>query len=140
MDELIKQLTSQLGITSTQASDAAGSVMALLKSEAGEDLFGKIAAAIPGAQAAAENTKAPTEAGGGAGLVGTVMGMLGGSAGKGFALAAALKALGIDESKLGSLAQIVLNFIQQHAGNEVVQQLIAKLPALQSMLGDQAQA
>ncbi len=135
MDDLIKQLTAQLGIDSNQATQAAGSVMSLLKSEAGDDLFGKVASAIPGALAAAESAKTPTSAGGGAGLVGTVMGMLGGSAGKGFALAAALKALGIDESKLGSFGQIVVNFIQQKAGNDVVQQLLAKLPALQGLIG-----
>lgn len=135
MDELIKQLTSQIGIDSSSANKAVGTVMSLLKKEGGDDLFGKIAAAIPGAQAAADTTPAPTESAGGGGLLGSVMGMFGGSAGKGFALAAALKALGIKEDKLGSFATIVIDFIKQKAGADVVNQLVAKLPMLKSLLG-----
>jgi len=134
MDELIKQLTSQIGIDASTANQAVGAVMSLLKKEGGDDLFGKIAAAIPGAQVAAETTPAPTESGGGAGLLGPVMGMLGGSAGKGLALATALKGLGIDERKVGSFATIVIDFIKQKAGADVVSQLIAKLPMLKSLL------
>lgn len=135
MDELIKQLTAQVGVDSATANQAVGTVMALLKKEGGSDLFGKIAAAIPGAQAAADATPAPTDASGGAGLLGSVVGMLGGSAGKGFALAAALKALGIREDKLPSFANILLNFLKEKAGPDVVNQLIAKLPMLKSLMG-----
>ncbi len=135
MDELIKQLTSQIGIDSSTANQAVGTVMSLLKKEGGDDLFSKIAAAIPGAQAAADTTPAPTESAGGGGLLGSVMGMLGGSAGKGLALAAALKGLGISEDKLASFASIVIDFIKQKAGPDVVNQLIAKLPMLKAMLG-----
>jgi hypothetical protein len=135
MDELIKQLTSQIGIDSSTANQAVATVMSLLQKEGGDDLFSKIAAAIPGAQAAADMTPAPTESAGGGGLLGSVMGMLGGSAGKGLALAAALKGLGISEDKLGSFATIVIDFIKQKAGPDVVNQLIAQLPMLKSMLG-----
>lgn len=135
MDELIKQLTSQIGVDASTANKAVATVMSLLKKEGGDDLFSKIAAAIPGAQAAADTTPAPTESAGGGGLLGSVMGMLGGSAGKGLALAAALKGLGINEDKLGSFATIVIDFIKQKAGPDVVNQLIAKLPMLKSMLG-----
>jgi hypothetical protein len=134
MDELIKQLTSQIGVDQSTANQAVGTVLSLLKKEGGDDLFSKIAAAIPGAQAAADSTPAPTDNAGG-GLLGSVMGMLGGSAGKGLALATALKALGIQEDKFGTFASIVVNFIKQKAGPDVVNQLIAKLPMLKSMLG-----
>jgi hypothetical protein len=135
MDELIKQLTSQIGIDPSTANKAVATVLSMLKQEGGDDLFSKIASAIPGAQAAAATTPAPTESAGGAGLLGSVMGMLGGSAGKGLALAAALKALGIDENKIGSFASIVIDFIKQKAGPDVVNELIAKLPMLKSILG-----
>lgn len=134
MDELIKQLTAQIGVDQSTANKAVGTVLSLLKKEGGDDLFGKIAAAIPGAQAAADSAPSPTDTAGG-GLLGSVMGMLGGSAGKGLALAAALKALGIQEDKMGSFAAIVIDFIKQKAGPDVVNQLIAKLPMLKSILG-----
>ncbi|HBJ33922.1 MAG TPA: hypothetical protein DDZ51_03980 [Planctomycetaceae bacterium] len=135
MDELIKQLTSQIGIDKSVAGQAVGTVMSLLKKEGGDDLFSKIAAAIPGAQAAADTSPSPTESAGGGGLLGSVMGMLGGSAGKGLALAASLKGLGISEDKLGSFATIVLDYIKQKAGPDVVNQLVAKLPMLKALLG-----
>jgi len=135
MDELIRQLTSQIGIDKSTANQAVGTVLSMLKKEGGDDLFSKIAAVIPGAQAAADTTPSPTESAGGGGLLGSVMGMLGGSAGKGLALAAALKALGISEDKLGSFATIVIDFIKQKAGPDVVNQLVARLPMLKSMLG-----
>jgi len=135
MDELIKQLTAQVGIDPATANQGVASVMSLLKKEGGSELFGKIAAAIPGASAAADSAPDPTTTGGGAGLLGSVMGMLGGSAGKSFALAAALKAIGIQEDKLPAFASTVINFIKEKVGPDVAMQLLAKLPMLKQLVG-----
>jgi hypothetical protein len=135
MDELIKQLTARIGVDSGTANQAVASVMSLLKKEGGDELFAKIAAAIPGANAAADSTPDPTTMGGGGGLLGSVMGMLGGSAGKGVALAAALKALGIGEDKLPEFASTVINFIKEKVGPDVVQQVLEKFPMLKQLVG-----
>jgi hypothetical protein len=135
MDELIKQLTARIGIDSATANQAVAAVMSLLKKEGGAELFGKIAAAIPGANAAADSTPDPTTMGGGAGLFGSVMGMLGGSTGKGLALAGALKALGIEEDKLPEFASTVVNFIKERVGPDVVQQVLEKFPMLKQLVG-----
>lgn len=135
MDELIQQLTAQLGIDASTAKKAVGTVLSLLQSEGGEELFSKISAAIPGAASAAEETASPTESGGPAGILGTVAGMLGGSAGKGFALASALKSIGVDEQDLAKFAGIVVDFLKQRLGPETVDQLLGKLPMLKSLLG-----
>jgi len=133
MDELIKQLTTQLGINPASANQAVGMVLALLKSEGGTDLFEKLSASIPGAEASANAAPAPNEISEG-GLLGSVMGMLGGAGGKGLSLVAALKALGIDQQQLAPFATIVINFIKQKAGSDVVDQLLAKLPILKSLI------
>jgi len=133
MDELINQLTTQLGIDPAAANQAVGMVLALLKTEGGNDLFEKLSASIPGAQASANAAPTPNEISEG-GLLGSVMGMLGGSAGKGLSLVAALKALGIDQQQLAPFANIVLDFIKRKAGSDVVDQLLAKLPILKSLI------
>ena len=135
MDELIKQLTARIGVDSGTANQAVASVMSLLKKEGGDELFAKIAAAIPGANAAADSTPDPTTMGGGSVLFGSVMGMLGGSAGKGVALAAALKTIGIGEDKLPEFASTVVNFVKEKVGPDVVQQVLAKLPMLKQFVG-----
>jgi hypothetical protein len=135
MDELIQQLTSRVGIDAATAQQGVARVMSLLKKEGGDDLFSKIAAAIPGANAAADTTPDPIKAGGGAGLLGAVMGMFGGSAGKGMALAAALKAIGIGDDKLPDFVSTVVSFIKDKVGPETVQQVLVKFPMLKPFLG-----
>jgi hypothetical protein len=132
MDELIKQLVGGLGISPDHAQQAVASVLAMLKKEGGDDLFGKIAGAIPGAAAAADNGASPTTLGGG-GLVGSLLSTLGGNAGKGAALLTSLQALGIKPEQLSTFGNLMMQFLQQHAGSEVVEQLLAKVPLLANL-------
>ena len=135
MDELIQKLAAQFGIDATAARNAVATILAMLKQEGGDEAFNKIADSIPGAAEAADSAPAPEEAGGAAGLIGSVLGMLGGkSGGQGASLVGALQALGLNPDQLAGFAKTVLGFIKDKAGQEVVDQLLAKVPVLKSLL------
>jgi hypothetical protein len=143
MDELIQQLTSKLGIDASVAGDATNKAMAMVKEHAGDDLFGKISAAIPGAsEAATQGAAEPEEAGQadeGGGMLGKLAGMassaLGGSTGSGLELGAALSSAGLDTEQLGGFISTVVEFLKDKVGDEVMEQVLAKFPVLKSLLG-----
>lgn len=131
MEELIKQVTSRFGVSESDAQQAVSMVMSLLKKQGNDDLFGKIAAAIPGADQAADSAPAPEE---NAGLLGKVAGMFGGNAGQGAALVSALSKTGLKADQLSGFGELVINFIKQKAGPQVVDQLVGQVPMLKALL------
>jgi hypothetical protein len=131
MDELIKQIATKFGIPESVAQQAVGMLMSFLKKEGSSELFGQIAAAIPGANQAADQAPEPQEA---AGLLGKVAGMLGGTTGKGAALASALTNTGLNSDQLAGFGEVVINFIKEKAGPQVVDQLLSQVPMLKSLL------
>ncbi len=138
MDELIEQLTSKLGIDPSVASAATDKAMALVKQHAGDDLFSKISAAIPGATEAAQQG-ASAEASDAGGMLGKLAGMassaLGGSAGGGLELGAALSSAGLDADKMGGFVAMIIEFLKDKVGDDVMEQVIAKFPMLKTLLG-----
>lgn len=142
MEDLIKQITSQLGIDESVATGATQKAMAMVKEHAGDDLFGKISSAIPGAADAAsagaqEAAGGAAEAGGG--MFGKLAGMassaLGGSAGGGLELASSLSSAGVDSDKMGGFVTMVVGYLKENVGDEVMDQVLAKFPMLKSLLG-----
>lgn len=142
MDELIQQLTSRLGIDASVASAAAGKAMAMVKEHAGDELFEKISAAIPGAtesaaQGAAQPAAATAESGGG--MFGKLAGMassaLGSSAGGGLEMGAALTAAGLSTDKMGDFVSTLVAFLKDKVGDDVTEQILGKFPMLKSLLG-----
>lgn len=141
MDELIKQLTSQLGIDESVATGATAKAMAMVKQHAGDDLFAKISSAIPGAADSA-SAGAETVAGGSdmaGGMLGKLAGMassaLGGSAGSGLELVSSLTSAGVDTDKLGGFVSMIVNYLKENVGDEVMDQVLAKFPMLKTLLG-----
>ena len=140
MDELIQQLTAKLGIDESVANAATGKAMAMVKEHAGDDLFGKIASAIPGASDVAEagaEEALPSEGGGG--MLGSLASMassaLGGSAGSGLELGAALGDAGLPTDKMGSFVSTIVAFLKDKAGDEVMDQVMDKFPMLKTLIG-----
>ncbi|EMI53190.1 DUF2780 domain-containing protein [Rhodopirellula sallentina] len=139
MDELVQLITGRLGVDSSIANAGLGKLMALLKDQVGGDLFSQIAGAVPGAEeAASQAADEPAPAAGG-GLLGKLSGMasaaLGGNAGGGLEMASALASTGIDADKLGPFVSTVLEFLKEKLGDDVVEQIMSKLPMLKSVLG-----
>lgn len=139
MDELIKQLTSQLGIDESVAKNAAGKAMAMVKSHAGDDLFSKISSAVPGVEemAAADDDDAAEPAGGG--MLGKLAGMassaIGGKAGGGLEIASALTSTGLGTDQVGGFMTMLVNFLKEKVGSEVMDQVLGKFPMLKTLIG-----
>ena len=140
MDELIKQLTDKLGIDASVASNATNQAMAMVKQQAGDDLFSKITSAIPGASEAADAGSAAeaSEDQGGGGLLGSISsmasGMLGGSAGGAMGLASVLGSSGLGADKIGGFATTIIAFLKDKLGDETVDQILEKVPMLKSLV------
>ncbi len=141
MDELIQQLVDKLGIDASTANAATGKAMALVKQHAGDDLFSKITSAIPGAGEAADSAadQPSQQAEGGGGLLGSIAGMassvLGGSAGDAAGLASALGSTGLKADQIGGFLTTVIDFLNDKVGKETVDQILAKVPMLKSLVG-----
>jgi len=131
MDELIQQVVGKFGIDESSAQQAVGMVMSLLKQEGKGDLFGKIAAAVPGAEQAADQAPNPEES---SGLMGKMAGMLGGNTGKGAALTMALKKTGLQTDQLSGFGELVINFLRDKAGSDVVDQIVEQVPMVKGLL------
>lgn len=141
MDELIQQLVDRLGIDADTAQGATGKAMALIKENAGDDLFAKISAAIPGISEAAEAGQAGSEPAteGGGGLLGSISSMassvLGGSAGDTVGLASMLSSSGLKGDQIGGFVTTIVEFLKDKLGDEMVDQLLAKVPMLKTLVG-----
>lgn len=145
MDELIEQLTSKLGIDAQVARNATGKTMQSLQSNLDSDLFAKITAAIPGIQdmirsagaSAGSSTAASTDGGG---LLGQIAGMaskvLGKDVSGGIELGTSLTEGGLPKDKIASFIALIVNFIKQKAGDEVMNQILAKFPMLKVLLSN----
>ncbi|MEM6978177.1 MAG: DUF2780 domain-containing protein [Planctomycetota bacterium] len=140
MDELIKQITSQLGIDNETAQSGVGKTMAMLKDQAGDDLFSQISNSVPGIeQLISKASESPAGDAAGGGMLGKLAGMassaLGGSAGGGLELGSALTSMGIDSSKLGPFVTLIVNFLKENVGDEIMDQILSKFPMLKTLLG-----
>jgi len=127
MNELIGQLTQQLGIQESQAKGGAGLLLKMAQSKLGGD-FSKVEQALPGAQELIQAAPAPA-AGGGSGLLGSLAGALGGGKAGGLAdlasLAGGFSQLKLDPGMIGKFVPVILNFVQSKGGAGA-QQLLAK--------------
>lgn len=116
--DLIQMLTSQLGVSDSQAKGGAGLLFKLAKENLGSDDFGKIAEAVP----EAENllTAAP-ESGGVSSLIGGLTSSFGGSSQLGniASLAGGFKSLNMDSGLVAQFIPIVLSFAQSKGGDLV---------------------
>lgn len=139
MDELIKQLTAKLGIEESVANAATGKAMAMLKEHAGDELFGKISGLVPGASEAADQGAAPAAEAESGGMLGGLMGMassaLGGSAGETLGFGSDLSKAGLNTDQLGGFATLIVEFLKEKVGDEVMEQILAKVPMLKGLLG-----
>jgi hypothetical protein len=140
MDELIQQLTAKLGIDESVAQAATGKAMAMVKENVGDDLFNKISSAVPGASDVADaGAEEPLPSEGGGGMLGSLASMassaLGGSAGSGLELGAALGDAGLPTDQMGSFVSTIVAFLKDKVGDEVMDQVLAKFPMLKTLIG-----
>lgn len=120
MQELISQLTSELGIDSNQAEGGLGTLAKLAKDNLGSTDLGELSSALPGLMGLI--SKAPETSGGlGGSLLGSALSSLGGeSAGNLASLTQAFEKLGIDASLVVKFAPLVLSYLQNNGHNSAV--------------------
>jgi hypothetical protein len=113
--ELISALTSQLGITSKQASGGAGLLMKLARERLSPGEFQQVAAAVPGLDGL---LKAAPAAGGG-GVMGMFGKAVGGNAGELAQMAGGFSKLGLNASMIQKFIPVIMGYVQQQGGASV---------------------
>ncbi|MES9939707.1 MAG: DUF2780 domain-containing protein [Candidatus Thiodiazotropha sp. 6PLUC2] len=118
-NDLLSALTSQLGVSTEQASGGAGSLFKMAQSNLSEGDFSQIASVVPGIE---EMMSGAQSSGKESGAVGAVASMLGdnSSAGNLANLASSFGNLGMDSDMVGKFMPIVLDFLQTQGGDTVM--------------------
>ena len=126
MDDLIRKLTRDLGVTRDQAR---GGVVALLR--AGQQNmerrdFEQFVADIPGADKLLRSAPAPSTL---SSLAGGIGSLLGGRSGPGrwAGLAASFKEIGVDLETAKKFGPIVIDYVREHGGENLVGKIRAAL-------------
>ncbi|MCE3286136.1 MAG: hypothetical protein K0R70_2392 [Steroidobacteraceae bacterium] len=127
MDDLIRKLTKDLGVTRDQAR---GGVVALLR--AGQQNmarpdFEQFVADIPGADKLLRTAPAQSTLSTLAGGLGSLLGGRSGGAGRWAGLAASFTELGIDLDTAKRFGPIVIEYVRQHGGENLVGKIRAAL-------------
>jgi len=139
MEEFIQSIAKQLGISEDVAKSITAKVMGLIKGKLGDSDFSSLASKIPGADNLAAGNAGITEGSGGGGLLGSLTKMassaIGGDAGEGLEIAGMMKSAGLDTEQGTSFLSKMVEFIKEKAGDQIVDQITEKIPALKSVLG-----
>jgi hypothetical protein len=119
-NELIQSLTSQLGITTEQATGGAGALFNMAKSQLTSDEFSQIAAAVPDINTLIAAAPAITES-----TSGAVSSMLGSESGLAnlASLATSFSQLGLTSDMIAQFTPIVFDYLQQAGGNNLMEMM-----------------
>lgn len=126
MTELVDQIAARVGIPADVAEKAVGMMLGFLQREAADGPVAKMIEAIPGASDLVAKYNGEGESGGG--LLGSIMGALGG--GGIMALGQQLMSEGLGMGEITTLAKETIAIAEQHAGKDVVDEVVASVPGL----------
>lgn len=129
MQEFINSVTERLGIDKDTAKSAVGSLLSVIRGEGGSE-GQELVDRLPGGNEMAEREGSPDDGGG---LMGTIGGALGGLGG-GAAGLAGLVSSGLSGDKLKQFVEMFVGWAKKVAGDDLVEKVIAKVPALKSIL------
>jgi Protein of unknown function VcgC/VcgE (DUF2780) len=140
MSDIVNQLASQTGISTELIQKGLGAFFTFLKKELGEETYTEVEASVPDAANAVKTFEtAPEASQGSASLLGMVADLagkfLGGKSGAGAELMASFSKLGFKPEQIESFLPKVLELIKAHLSPELVQKIMASLPALAAILG-----
>ncbi len=119
MNELIKALVAQLGVTNEQAAKGSGLLFKAAKERLGGD-FSKVEQALPDVSKLIEG--APSTGGGLGGMLGGLLGG-GGALGALASLAGGFSSLKLSPDMIGKFIPVILETVKSKAGGEIVQLL-----------------
>ncbi|MCM2455639.1 hypothetical protein HGO37_09605 [Rhizobium sp. CG4] len=127
MNQLVTQVADKVGISPEVAEKAVGMMLGFLQREADDGAIARMIEAIPGATELVARFNGEG-AGGGGGLLGGLMSAIGGGGIMG--LGQQLMSQGLGMGEITALAKETIAVARQHAGDEVVDQVIASVPGL----------
>ena len=126
MTDIVSQIADKVGIEPALAEKALGMMLGFLQREADDGAVAKMIEAIPGG--AELVAKFNGEGAGGGGMLGGLMSALGGGGVMG--LGQQLMAQGLGMGEITGLARETIAIAKEHAGEEVVDQVVASVPGL----------
>jgi hypothetical protein len=126
MSEIVTQVADKVGIAPDVAEKALGMMLGFLQREADDGAVAKMIEAIPGGPDLVARFNGAGQGGGG--LLGGLMSAIGGGGIMG--LGQQLMSQGLGMGEISALAKETIAIARQHAGDEVVDQVIASVPGL----------
>ena len=131
MNEIIDQIATKAGISPDIAEKAVGMMLGFLQREAPDGPVTKMIEAIPGASDLVAQYNGEETSGGG--LLGGLLNAVGGGGGI-MALGQSLMSSGLSMGEISSLAKETIATAREHAGNEVVDEVVNSVPGLSQFL------
>lgn len=143
MSDSANALSAETGVSTDLVHKGLGAILSFLKQHLGEDTFERVQAAIPDASTFLNRFESSPESAKGGGLLGTLTGLaakfLGGGAGEAGQLLESFSKLGFKPEQIEAFLPKALEFIQSHLPADLIQQIMAKLPALAQLAGVKAE-
>jgi hypothetical protein len=127
MNEMVDQIAARVGIPAEVAEKAVGMMLGFLQREAADGPVAKMIEAIPGASELVAKYNGEGQSGGG--ILGSIMGALGAGGGV-MALGQQLMSEGLGMGEITTLAKETIAIAEQHAGKDVVDEVVASVPGL----------
>ena len=127
MNEIVTEIANRVGIAPDLAEKALGMMLGFLQREAADGPVAEMIEKFPGATELVAQFNGEGSSGGG-GLLGGLMSALGGGGIMG--LGQQLMSEGLGMSEITTLAKETIAIAKQHAGEEVVDQVVASVPGL----------
>jgi hypothetical protein len=142
MSDTASALSAETGLSSDLVHKGLGAILDFLRQRLGEETFGRVQAAIPQATEYLNRFESSPEAAGGGGLLAALTGLaskyLGGGTGELTKLLESFGKLGFKTEQIEAFLPRALAFIQSHLPADLVQQILAKFPALAQLAEAQA--
>ena len=126
MNELVTRVAENVGIEPATAEKAVGMILGFLQREAADGPVARMIEAIPGASDLVAQYNGEGEGKGG--LLGGLMSAIGG--GGVMALGQQLMSQGLGMGEITGLAKETIAVAREHAGNDVVDEVVASVPGL----------
>jgi hypothetical protein len=143
MSDTANALSSETGLSTDLVHKGLGAILSFLRQQLGGETFDRIQAAVPDAANFLNRFESSPEAAGGGGLLGALTGLvgkfLGGGAGETGKLLESFGKLGFTSEQIEAFLPKALAFIQSHLPADLIQQILAKLPALAQLAAGKAE-
>jgi Protein of unknown function VcgC/VcgE (DUF2780) len=142
MSEVANQLASETGLSSDLVSKGLGALLSFVREKVGPETSAQLEAVIPGAANFIQHFESSTESPQG-GLMGLVTGLaskvLGGRAEEAAKLLESFSSVGFKPEQIEAFLPKALEWIKSHLPPELLQKVLASLPALAKLAGSQAE-